>query len=170
MKKALSLVLALALTAGCTISATAEVKKRVYGDINGDGKTDVTDISLAAAYIKGKKPLIEEQLFLGDLNYDEKLNVTDLAKLASYVKCVSTNDDIISKIEGFIKDNDLPAVVYIGEDEITGKFAVTVLINSISLDPEIDRSKYNAEVIERIKAFANKNSYDPEKIQFITAE
>ena len=171
MKKALSLVLALALTAGCTICGCAEVKKHVTGDINGDGKVDVADISLVAAHIKGVKTLSEEQQFYADLKFDGKLTVTDLVKLAAYIKCKDTSEDIISKIEANLDSKGYKgASVFVGENEVTGKYGVTVLINTRDYVSMEEMDKYNAEIVESIKAFVKEEGCDPDMIQFNIAE
>lgn len=58
----------------------------VKGDINGDGKVNVTDVSKAAAHIKGEKPLTADEIKNADINGDGKVNVADLAKIAAKVK------------------------------------------------------------------------------------
>lgn len=57
-------------------------------DVNGDGKVNVTDISMVAAHVKGIKPLKDERLERADINGDGKVTVTDVAKLAARVKGV----------------------------------------------------------------------------------
>ena len=56
----------------------------VKGDINGDGKVSVTDISQLAAHVKGVKALANETA--ADLNGDGKVSVTDVSQLAAHVK------------------------------------------------------------------------------------
>ncbi|MCI8610245.1 MAG: leucine-rich repeat protein [Firmicutes bacterium] len=48
------------------------------GDVNGDGKINVTDINLVRLHILGRKKLTEEQERAADINYDSKINVTDI--------------------------------------------------------------------------------------------
>ena len=74
------------MTVGSTLSV-ADVKVYRYGDINRDGKINVTDITLVAAYVKGKRiPADEEQSDLADVNRDGKLTVTDITKIAAHSK------------------------------------------------------------------------------------
>jgi len=54
------------------------------GDMNGDGKLNVSDVSKLAAHIKGVKSLSEG--VDADINGDGKTNVTDLSKVAAHVK------------------------------------------------------------------------------------
>lgn len=60
--------------------------KTTKGDVNGDGKVNVTDVSLVAAHVKGKKPLSEEQRKAADVNKDGKVNVSDVSAIAAQVK------------------------------------------------------------------------------------
>lgn len=60
--------------------------KAVKGDINKDGKVNVSDITMVAAHIKNKKPLTKEQQKNADINKDGKINVADLSALAAQVK------------------------------------------------------------------------------------
>lgn len=69
---------------------TSENNAVSMGDINGDGKINVADISKLAAYIKGIKTLTEEQQQSADLNNDGKINVADISSLAAHVKGLRT--------------------------------------------------------------------------------
>lgn len=60
--------------------------KTVKGDINRDGKVNVSDVTMVAAHIKNKKPLTKEQQKNADINKDGKINVADLSALAAQVK------------------------------------------------------------------------------------
>ena len=60
--------------------------KAVKGDINKDGKVNVSDITMVAAHIKNEKPLTKEQQKKADVNKDGKINVADLSALAAQVK------------------------------------------------------------------------------------
>lgn len=60
--------------------------KAVKGDINRDGKVNVSDITMVAAHIKNEKPLTKEQQKKADVNKDGKINVADLSALAAQVK------------------------------------------------------------------------------------
>ena len=54
------------------------------GDINGDSKTDVSDISLIAAHVKGIKQL--EDTDAADLDGNGMITVSDISKIAAHVK------------------------------------------------------------------------------------
>ena len=56
------------------------------GDVNGDGKINVTDVSKTAAHVKGIRPLDEKEQKCADVNGDNKINVTDVSKIAAHVK------------------------------------------------------------------------------------
>ncbi|MBE6868788.1 MAG: hypothetical protein E7494_08500 [Ruminococcus albus] len=63
-------------------------KKSVYtiGDINSDGIINITDISKAAAHVKGKKRLSDDALIRADVNSDGIVNISDITKIAAHVK------------------------------------------------------------------------------------
>ena len=56
------------------------------GDINGDGEINVTDISMAAAHVKGKKSLSASQIEKADVNGDGSVTVTDISLISAHVK------------------------------------------------------------------------------------
>ena len=60
--------------------------KGIKGDVNGDGKINVTDIVKTAAHVKGLKPLDPDAFTRADVNEDGKINVTDISKIAAHVK------------------------------------------------------------------------------------
>jgi hypothetical protein len=57
------------------------------GDVNNDGKIDVTDIIKIAAHIKSEKFLQDDkQKYRADVNNDDKIDVTDIVKVAAHIK------------------------------------------------------------------------------------
>lgn len=58
----------------------------ILGDINNDGKINVTDVSKTAAHVKGIKSLDVNAQKSADVNGDGKINVTDVSKIAAHVK------------------------------------------------------------------------------------
>lgn len=58
----------------------------ILGDVNGSGSINITDITLTAAHVKGKKLLNSEQFARADINRDGKISVTDITKIAAHVK------------------------------------------------------------------------------------
>ena len=60
---------------------------KIIPQISPERKINVTDITLVAAYVKGKRiPADEEQSDLADVNRDGKLTVTDITKIAAHSK------------------------------------------------------------------------------------
>ncbi|SFC59959.1 dockerin type I repeat-containing protein [Ruminococcus albus] len=64
----------------------SEGSKIVLGDVNGDSKINITDITLVAAHVKGKRILSAEKQKAADVNKDGKINITDITKIAAHVK------------------------------------------------------------------------------------
>ena len=60
------------------------------GDVNGDGKINVTDVAKAAAHVKSVKSLDSDALSRTDVTDDGKINITDVSKIAAHVKGVKT--------------------------------------------------------------------------------
>ena len=58
----------------------------IYGDLNGDGKINSTDITMARRYYKGNLGLTPEQVECLDLNLDGEINSTDITILRRYYK------------------------------------------------------------------------------------
>ncbi|WP_431768000.1 dockerin type I repeat-containing protein [Ruminococcus albus] len=67
--------------------ALAEAEKNVIkGDVNFDGKINVTDVIKVAAHVKGKNLMTKEQQKRADVNHDGKINISDITKIAAHVK------------------------------------------------------------------------------------
>ncbi len=56
------------------------------GDVNGDGSITVTDLSKAAALVKGKKTLSAEEAARADVNGDGSVTVSDISRIAAHIK------------------------------------------------------------------------------------
>ncbi|WP_024857327.1 dockerin type I repeat-containing protein [Ruminococcus albus] len=64
-----------------------DIDLRVYGDVNGDGKINVTDLSLVAAYVKKLRMFSDDYQFnVADVSHDDKVNISDITKIAAAVK------------------------------------------------------------------------------------
>ncbi|SFB70147.1 dockerin type I repeat-containing protein [Ruminococcus albus] len=65
-----------------------KAKKSAYklGDVNGDGFINITDITLTAAHVKGKKLLTSEKLERADVNRSGSVNISDITLIAAHVK------------------------------------------------------------------------------------
>ena len=82
-KKVLPFSLALTLASSAVIAHAADL---YGGDVNGNGRVNVTDLSKLAAYVKGVKPLDNSELAQADVNADRMVNVTDISLLADHIK------------------------------------------------------------------------------------
>ena len=83
---ALAAVCAMSCQAFSMFSVSAEGS--LQGDLNGDNKVNVTDVSLLSAHVKNIKSLSEDKKSAADVNGDGKINVTDVSLLAAHVKGV----------------------------------------------------------------------------------
>lgn len=73
------------------VAETEDQYKRALaqrGDVNGDGKVNITDVSLIAANVKGKKAIDKYSLNAADANGDGTVNVTDITAAAAQVKSI----------------------------------------------------------------------------------
>jgi len=88
MKKGTKLIIstATAVTAAVITGTMCAFAAAGNGDVNGDGKVNITDITLTAAYVKGKKMLSADALTAADVSGDGSVNTTDLTRLAAFVK------------------------------------------------------------------------------------
>lgn len=55
------------------------------GDINGDGKVNITDLAMIKSHLLGLTTLTSIQVERADLNGDSKINITDLAMIKSHL-------------------------------------------------------------------------------------
>lgn len=67
------------------LSEGKEYKLVVTGDLNGDGKVSITDLSKMKLHLIGNQLLQNEYEKAGDLNKDGKFSITDLSKLKTYI-------------------------------------------------------------------------------------
>lgn len=56
------------------------------GDVNGDGKINISDITKISAHIKGKRLLTDIQFKRADVNLDGVVNITDITKISAHIK------------------------------------------------------------------------------------
>ena len=61
-------------------------EERTTGDVNYDGEINISDITLIAAHIKGKRILSDDARKRADVNGDGCINVTDIIKIAAHIK------------------------------------------------------------------------------------
>ncbi|SEL22887.1 dockerin type I repeat-containing protein [Ruminococcus albus] len=68
-------------------SELKNVDLRAYGDVNGDGKINITDVTLVAAYVKQVRMFSDKYQFsVADVNHDNKVNITDVTTIAAAAK------------------------------------------------------------------------------------
>ena len=60
------------------------------GDVNGDGKVNATDVTMARQYYRGVLTLTPEQIARIDVKPDGKINATDITLLRQYYRGVIT--------------------------------------------------------------------------------
>ncbi|MBQ8967292.1 dockerin type I domain-containing protein [Ruminococcus sp.] len=58
----------------------------IYGDLNGDGEIDVTDVMLIASHVKAIRALTDDRMEAADVDGNGDVNVTDLTSIAAHVK------------------------------------------------------------------------------------
>lgn len=58
----------------------------VYGDLNADGKVNVSDAGIAYAIVKGTREATQEQLLAIDVDGNGKINVSDAGRIYARVK------------------------------------------------------------------------------------
>ena len=66
--------------------AATEEEDYAAGDINNDGKLNITDAAKVAAFIKAKINLNDKALKAADINEDGKINITDLSIMIAEIK------------------------------------------------------------------------------------
>ena len=58
----------------------------VVGDVTGDGRAEITDITKLYRYLKGKSNLSDIEKKAGDVTGDGEVNITDITKMYRYLK------------------------------------------------------------------------------------
>ena len=85
MKKILSGILALTCCAGIICPAAAEDSTIIYGDINGNGVVDLTDLSYLSLYLLGDYSFSKDQLLAADVDGNGEVNIADLPRMKQYI-------------------------------------------------------------------------------------
>lgn len=85
MKKILSGILALTCMTSIIYSAAAEEADIIYGDINGNGVVDLTDLSYLSLYLLGDCALTHQQTLCADVDGSGEVNIADLPHLKQYI-------------------------------------------------------------------------------------
>ena len=60
----------------------AEIK---YGDLNSDGVSDLSDLTLLSLYLIGDISVSDDVLKVADVYYDGEVNIADLAHFKQYI-------------------------------------------------------------------------------------
>ena len=63
-----------------------EVSLAVMGDVSGDGRINMGDVSKLYAHIKGTNILTGDTLFVADISGDGRINMGDVSKLYAHIK------------------------------------------------------------------------------------
>ena len=79
-------------TEDTTVSDKADTYKT--GDLDGDGSTDLTDLTNLSLYLLGDKKFDDVQKKLADVNAD---TIVDIADLAHYKQYVSKDNVVLGK-------------------------------------------------------------------------
>ena len=66
-------------------NAGSDTTNRKYGDINNDGKINITDVVLLRAHIVGTKKLTGDDFTYADVNLDGKTNIVDVVMIRSTI-------------------------------------------------------------------------------------
>lgn len=69
---------------------TQDVKIHLVGDINGDGKVNITDVNRANAHANKSKTLTDYDFVCADTNGDGKVNISDVNKINAHATKVKT--------------------------------------------------------------------------------
>ena len=86
LKKITAGICAMAIAACTVCSMTASAGNVKYGDVDLNGRIDVTDVVKVAGYVKSIHKLDKEELRAADANGDGKVNATDISVIAAHVK------------------------------------------------------------------------------------
>ncbi len=63
----------------------AETNEIIYGDINGDNISDISDLSMLSLYLVGDITLDDEQMLKADVIKDNDVNIADMAHFKQYI-------------------------------------------------------------------------------------
>lgn len=78
-------------TAKPTATEPPKSTETIYGDINGDGKVDITDLSEMSLKLVDNIPFTDDQMVRADVDADKTVSLSDLATIRQYISKVITN-------------------------------------------------------------------------------
>ena len=67
-------------------NAQQDAKIHLKGDINGDGRINISDVSKASLHAKSKKLLADYEFACADVNGDGRVNTSDTSRINLYAK------------------------------------------------------------------------------------
>lgn len=67
-------------------NAQQDAKIHLKGDVNGDGRINISDVSKASLHVKCKKLLADYEFACADINGDGRVNISDTSRINLYAK------------------------------------------------------------------------------------
>jgi hypothetical protein len=99
-KKVIAAALAVAMIASVsTVFAVNAEEKILLGDVNGDGKINVMDVTAIQKITAGLKDAPDNYIEKGDVNLDEVVNIKDATIISKYVAKLVTELPVTTPIE-----------------------------------------------------------------------
>ncbi|WP_295153767.1 dockerin type I domain-containing protein [uncultured Ruminococcus sp.] len=111
----------------------------ISGDVNADGKLDVSDVVAVAAHVKSVKMLDKDQSFIADVNSDGVVNVSDVAIMAAHIKGVKSMPKVTKLYLNRIAALDEAALRWASNGKL-------VSLNTHRNDSEPDKTVYEVIV------------------------
>jgi len=143
---------------------SVQASDRQKGDINGDNKISITDISQLKLHLVGMKEIATEYQAYADINGDGKVSITDLSKLktqlvglANVGEELSINSELVKELYGYIPnasdirrwDEITDTIVYPLDAYRSKKVIIADIDNQVILKEAF----YNKEIEVGINAF-----------------
>ncbi len=164
MKKLISAVLAILFVLLCFVTVAA-LPDRDLGDVNGNGKIDMTDYILVKRAYFGTYSLDEEQHELADINNNRKLDMTDYILLKRmYFGTYSIPESSIP--ETSVPENNIPAGSV--SESSTPKISETeTSAPDTSVPGDEPEKEYKWEDDNALKILAIGNSFSIDSLQYV---
>ncbi|MDO5560552.1 MAG: dockerin type I repeat-containing protein, partial [Oscillospiraceae bacterium] len=68
-----------------TTTTSIAIQDRLYGDIDGNGVVEMTDLTTLSQYLIHDIKLTDEQMILADVTGDNEVGLADLSHLKQYI-------------------------------------------------------------------------------------